>query len=244
MSACQLSSYADQAVPDHGEDYDSADDDRPLAVYDRLPSSFGLDRFVLTNFTRRSHPTDGIEFRGTGGRALVVVGEPRRTDRRRSAAIEGRSEENDQGLPGELLENPNAASYPRGHLFFDRSYVLKFGDGLSGASRHHVSAVARYQDGQPFSRLVVVQDLAQGAEVVTAYRAGRTRFTFTSTLDARLEKGFTFGRYRAAVRLEIFNLPNLGYEIEENPVTGRASSVSTTAVQPPRAVRVGFRLEF
>jgi hypothetical protein len=102
---------------------------------------------------------------------------------------------------------------------------------------------ARYQDGQPFSRLVIAQGLAQGPELVSAYSPGRTRFTFTGTIDARIEKGVRIGSHRAAVRLDLFNLANLGYEVEENVVTGPAFR-NTTAVQPPRTLRLGFHLEF
>jgi len=101
----------------------------------------------------------------------------------------------------------------------------------------------RYQDGQPFSRLVIAPGLAQGPEVIQAYRSGRTRFTFTFTLDARIEKGVTIAGHRAAIRLDVFNLSNAHLEVEENAVTG-ASFRATTAVQPPRTLRLGFDIRF
>ena len=75
------------------------------------------------------------------------------------------------------------------------------------------------------------------------FRNGRTRFTFTGTLDARLQKGFTFGSRRLAAVLEGYNLLNMGLEVEEVQVTG-ALSRATTAVLPPRALHVGVRLTF
>jgi hypothetical protein len=43
--------------------------------------------------------------------------------------------------------------------------------------------------------------------------------------------------------LEVFNLLNNSKEVEENVVTG-ALFRSTTAVQPPRAVRIAARVGF
>jgi hypothetical protein len=105
------------------------------------------------------------------------------------------------------------------------------------------AVTARYQDGQPFSRIVVVPDLAQGPEIVQAYPAGRTRFTFTATIDMRLEKGFEFGRTRASLRVDVFNLTNRANEVEEDVFTGPAFR-QTIAVQPPRTIRAGLRFEF
>jgi hypothetical protein len=236
------SSYALRLIPDRDS---PSRPDRLLAVYDRLPSSFGADRYVLTNSPGETARYDGTEISWewrtcrwwSSGMALSYdsLGQ--------SASRGPRADENDQGLPGEVFETPNANSYPHGHLFYDRSYVLKFDVGYQAPKGITIAAVARYQDGQPFSRLVVVPDLAQGADLVNAEEPGRVRFTFTSTLDARIEKAFDVRGHRTAVRLEIFNLPNLGYEIEENPVSGPAFR-STIAVQPPRALRVGVHVEF
>ncbi len=240
-----VSSYRVLYVPDQGESYDSPTDDRLLAIYDRLPSSFGLDHFVLTNPSGERAAYEGIEvaWRFTGVRWWSFAGASAYQTDAAGANRGYRSNENDQGVIGELFENPNAASYPTGRLFFDRSYVLKWSTSYHGPHDVRAAVTARYQDGQPFSRLVIAQELAQGPEVVAAYSAGRTRFTFTATIDARLEKGFKVGSRRAAVRLDLFNLTNAGYEVEENAVTGPAFR-NTTAVQPPRTLRLGFHVEF
>jgi len=102
---------------------------------------------------------------------------------------------------------------------------------------------ARYQDGQPFSRLVLVPSLNQGPEAISADRPGHTRFTFTATVDARIEKGFAIGRHHGALRVDVFNLLNKGYEVEENPVAG-LNFRQTIAIQPPRTVRLGFNMTF
>jgi hypothetical protein len=239
------SSFVVVDVPDPGVDYDSPADDRLLATFERVPESFGSDRYLLTNVSGDTASYDGLEIAwrvmrprwwGLAGASAI-----------RTSGAGGnrgfRSDENDQGAIGELFENPNADVHEAGRLFFDRAYVLKLATGYEAPHDVSLAISARYQDGQPFSRLVIAPDLAQGPEIVPAYPNGRTRFTFTATLDARIEKRFRVHDRTAAVGVEIYNLPNLGLEVEENALTGPAFR-QTTAVQPPRAVRVRFHLEF
>jgi hypothetical protein len=238
-------SYVVRQMPDAGVDYDSAADDGLLPTFDRLPASFGLDRYLLTNVPDDRASYEGLEvsWSTTRARWWGYAGASAFQTNGAAGNRGFRSDENDQGVIGELFENPNAASYPRGRLFFDRAYVLKLAAGYEAPHGVRLAMTARYQDGQPFSRLVVAPDLAQGPELVAAYPNGRTRFTFTATVDAKVEKRLVLGNHAAAVRLEVYNLTNLGLEVEENPLTGAAFR-RTTAVQPPRALRVGFRLEF
>ena len=102
---------------------------------------------------------------------------------------------------------------------------------------------ARYQDGQHFARLVILPSLNQGPEAVRAFRNGRTRFSFTSNLDLRVQKGFTLGGHRLVGIVEGFNVFNEHFEYEEATVTG-AISRQRTAVQPPFALHVGVRVPF
>ncbi len=81
--------------------------------------------------------------------------------------------------------------------------------GLRGGS------VARYQDGQHFTRVVIASDVNQGIDFVPALPRGLTRFTYTFTLDTRLEKHFPIRGHRAALILDVFNLLNTNNEVEE-----------------------------
>jgi hypothetical protein len=90
---------------------------------------------------------------------------------------------------------------------------------------------------------VIADGLAQGAEIVQAYPRGGQRFTYTATLDARIDAHWRIGRRTIGLALEAFNLPNMALEVEEDIVTGPAFR-TITAVQPPRVVRVGLRLGF
>ena len=106
-----------------------------------------------------------------------------------------------------------------------------------------LGAVARYQDGQAFSRLVLATDLPQGAEAVRGSPNGRTRFAYTLTVDSRLQKQLAAWRGRLTLMLDVFNLLNMSNEVEEVVLTGPAFR-QTAAVQPPRTFHFGARITF
>ncbi len=78
---------------------------------------------------------------------------------------------------------------------------------------------------------MVFDGLNQGAEAVRAFENGGTRFMFTLTLDARLQKGIQVGRSRVDLLLDGYNLLNKGDEIEESQIDGPTWR-KITAVQP------------
>jgi len=242
----QASDYSVGYVVDPGERFAESEDDRLLPVYSRLPSSFGQDSYLLTNPAGHRSRHGGVEvtverMMASGWRTRfdgTAFGASGLGANRGFGALEA-----DTGAVGELFENPNARTYAWGHTFFDREYVMKWWNGYAAPREFLFSAVARYQDGQPFSRLVIVPDLSQGPEAIAAYRRGRTRFTYTLTVDAHVQKSLRVGRARLTAVVEVFNVLNNSKEVEEDVVTG-ALFRTTTAVQPPRAVRVAARVGF
>jgi len=72
---------------------------------------------------------------------------------------------------------------------------------------------------------------------------GAQRFTYMFTLDAKVEKDVVFGRRQVGLIAEAYNLTNATIEAEEYVVTGHAFR-RVSAVQPPRAVRIGVRVGF
>jgi hypothetical protein len=240
-----LSSYTVSFVPDQGADYFGSLVDR-LAVYNRLPSSFGHDRYVLTNPAGDTARYEGFELTGEvrGTHIDSIVGAMAYLTRGGAASPGFTALENDQGVIGDRFIDPNAAPFEPGSNFFDRSYVLKWSTIYDNGRGFHTGVSARYQDGQPFTRLVVAQDLNQGPEVIQAYRVGATRFLFTVTIDAEIAQAFRFGRNREfQFTVDVFNLANQANEVEENPIGGPTFR-QTTAVQPPRTLRVGFKIKF
>jgi outer membrane receptor protein involved in Fe transport len=172
---------------------------------------------------------------------LLVSGTAHRVDG--DAASRGfRATEDDPGLVGERFDAPNADTNARGRLFFDRAYTIKLAGRWRAPGDVRLGWVARYQDGQPFARLLLVPDLPQGPDLVRAVPDGRHRFAYTLTVDARAEKGFRLGRHRLRASVEAFNLLQTRHEAEEDVLTGPAFR-TPTFVQPPRTVRAGLRLD-
>ncbi|RPJ71410.1 MAG: hypothetical protein EHM24_12505 [Acidobacteria bacterium] len=241
-----LDDYVLRQIPDAGNDFLNPVDDRVLEVYDRRPESFGEDRDILTNPPGHDSHYIGVDVgleRVFDGRWYMLFGAAAHRSDGIGANRNFRVNESDPGLLGETFQNPNALTYARGRLFLERGYVIKWSSGLVTGRGFSAGAMARYQDGQHFSRLVIVPDLAQGPEAVQAYTRGHSRFTFTFTLDTRLEQAFGLAGGRLAVVLDAFNLLNTRNEVEEDPVVTRAFRAST-ALQPPRTIRLGLRYEF
>jgi hypothetical protein len=233
-------------VEDTGLDLLDAADDQLLPIFNRLPLSFGADSYVLRNVegnSARDHGLDLVLERPFSGRWGMLIGATAHKSTGTGGNRGFRPDENDQGVLGEVFSDPNAATSGRGRLFFERGYVVKWSAmyqlpyGLRGGT------AARYQDGQHFTRVVIAPDVEQGVEFIPALPRGLTRFTYTFTLDTRLEKQIRMGGGHASVILQVFNLLNTNNEVEENEVTGPAFR-EATAVQPPRSVRLGLRFTF
>ena len=243
-----LSSYTTVAVPDQGVDTVGSGDDQTLIFYNRSPATFGGDRYLLTN---PANPA-GDESTFVGAE---LVGQWRHQNFFAMAGITaGRSEEiagnrgfgpleNDEGVLGDVYSNPNSGTNPEGRVFTERGYTIKTALTYLFSHDWSLSAIGRYQDGQHFARIVIEPDLNQGADFARAFRNGRTRFTFSMTVDARLQKTFTIADRKLTAMIDAYNLFNQSLEVEEDSVTGPSSRL-TTAVQPPRVLMLGVRVPF
>ena len=240
-----LSGYTTIEIPDEYIFLRNPEDDRILTVYNRSPSTFGQDTYVVTN--PELDAAHSLALRLTAERAserlFILFGATAYLAEGSGGSRGYGPRENDPDVPGELFTNPNAATYARGRLFSDRGFTIKWTTLYKMPYDVTLGAIARYQDGQPFSRMVVARDLNQGTEAVQAYPSGGTRFTFTGTLDLRVQKGFMIGANRLDVMLDAYNLLTRSNEVEEYVVTGPAFRTST-AIQPPHSVHLGLRVTF
>ena len=216
-----------------------------LPVYNRLPSSFGHDQYLLTNPSKDADTFEGVVLSSeiTRDRWALLFGATASQTAGLAANRGFHVEENDPAVAGEVFADPNAGNEARGRLFFDRAFTIKVASVRQFAHDVSLGIIARYQDGQPFSRVTIVPDLNQGTDFVRAYPAGDARFSFTGTLDLRVQKGFAAGSARIDAFLDAYNLFNLGYEVEERVVTGSGFR-TITAIQPPMAVHLGVRVTF
>ena len=69
------------------------------------------------------------------------------------------------------MTDPNATTHARGNLFWDRQYTVRIATAYKFAHDITVGAVARYQDGQAFSRMVVVPGLNPGTDAIRAFHS-------------------------------------------------------------------------
>jgi hypothetical protein len=239
-----FSAYTRSVVIDPGVDVAGGTTMQPLPIYNRPASTFGTDAYLLTNRDIEA------SFAGVDVTVQIV------TDRLllNLGGTAGRSEgwasnrgfhydENDIAVLGEVFADPNANTFAKGRPLMERGYTLNVSGAYQFAHDIRFGMAARYQDGQHFSRMVVAPDLDQGPELVRAFASGETRFTFTCTVDTRLQKGFDVAGHHVVAFVDVFNLLNIGLEVEEFTVTGPMSRM-TSAVQPPRALHVGVRFGF
>ncbi len=245
LNSVGAASYTTIGLPDAAKDLINPSDDRTLTVYNRLPSSFGQDSYLVTNTGQPAAEVYGLRMslEHTSQRLFLLFGATA------SAALGSGGNrgygplENDQDIPGEIFTTPNGNSYARGRLFADRAFTIKWTTLYRLPADITVAGIARYQDGQPFSRMVVVPNLNQGVEAVQSYPNAGSRYTFTGTLDLRVQKGLTVGATRIDAIFDAYNLFTRNNEVEEYVVSGPRFR-TPTFIQPPRSLHVGLRLTF
>ncbi|MQA31921.1 MAG: hypothetical protein GEU82_19155 [Luteitalea sp.] len=240
-----IGSYSRIGIPDPGHDFGDAGDDQILPVYNRLPSSFGRNQYLLTNPGQQAATAFALTLTAEGStdRLFLLFGATASAANGAAANRGYDPLENDQDALGELFTNPNAATHARGRLFNDRAFTIKWTTVYRFPGNVHFGAIARYQDGQPSARLVVAQALNQGGEAVRAFPNGGNRFTFTGTLDLRVQKPFTIGPMRLDAIVDLYNLVTRSNEVEEYVVTGPAFR-TPTAIEPVPSMHIGVRLTF
>lgn len=236
------SSYAVTFIRDPGID---AVGNQLLPVYDRPPSTFGQDRYLLTNPPDHEATFVGVEITAqtTLDHLFLIAGATAGRSEGLSGNVGFRPLENDHDVIGDVFIDPNSRTFAQGRVFTERGYTIKTAGVWSLPWDVKLGYAARYQDGQHFARVLVVPGLNQGVEQIRASRNGATRFTFTATLDGRLQKTFAIDRHRLTILFDAYNILNTATEVEEFSVTGPASRL-TSAVQPPRAVHLGLRFSF
>ncbi|HZR23105.1 MAG TPA: hypothetical protein VFA59_05905 [Vicinamibacterales bacterium] len=237
--------YTAVSVSDPGLDLFSASDDQTLRVSNLVPSANYKFDNMLTNAADATARRLGAKLTAQykTDRAFVLFGATAFAAQGVATSRGYQASENDQGLVGEDPLNPNATIFDSGRLFGDRAFVGKLTASYRFPSDVTLGAIARYHDGQPFARLVIVPNLNQGPEIVRAFDNGGSRFTFTATLDVRLQKEFAAAGHRVAVFVDGFNVTNRSDEVEERAVTGSGFRVPTL-LQPPRTFHIGARLAF
>jgi hypothetical protein len=85
-------------------------------------------------------------------------------------------------------------------------------------------------------------------DVMVVGRVDQIRLPAISSLDARLEKAFRFGRFNLAADLDVFNILNtatvLGRQYDINAAEGTTGPNKVLEIMNPRIARIGVRLNF
>lgn len=240
--------YTIVTQPDKNADFTDASDDQQLTAYNRKIETFGTGTYTLANpanIGENSIYAFDLTAQYRGRRARLAFSAAAVAAKGTAASRGFRADENDPMIIGDAFANPNATvNAADGRTFFDRGYIGKIIAAVDLPGRISLGVVARYEDGQPFSRLAIFENLNQGPEAVVAYRNGRpTRFTYISTTDVRLQRTSAFGSKQLTLIVDGFNVFNIGREVGEY-VIGDANFRKTTLIEPPRTIRVGVRIAF
>jgi len=235
------SAYVRSTIPDEG----FGDGPSQLPAFNRLPSSFGADRYLLTNPDQPHSTYVGAELTGQTEteHLFFLLGFTAGRVEGLSAYPGFKSSENDYGVQGDVFIDPNSRTFAQGRDFTERGYTIKTATAYRFPHDLRIGLIGRYQDGQHFSRFVIDPNLNQGTELIRAFRNGRSRFTFTATGDLRVQKGIEAGTHHLDLILDAYNFLNLALQVEEDVRTGPTWR-RTTAVQPPLAIRAGLRIQF
>lgn len=246
-----LDAYSKVSIYDPGDNRIPGDhDDLNLTVFNQNADTLGRDFFLLTN---PKGPSPRVtRYRGLD-LTLVKKFSPMTVFFFSATATEavgttspGNTEwENDDNIVGALDDNPNALLFARGRVRFDRAYTARLGMSFPLPLGFRLAALAKYYDGQPFARKIIVTGLNQGPFYVQAFPRGVARYEFNLTLDIRLEKSLKWGPGKGRIFLEGYNILNLAQATEENEWTGPEFPLRyATEVQSPRVFRLGIGYEF
>jgi hypothetical protein len=242
--------YRTRIIQDIGDNQIPGDtDDLTFSIFDRNQEAWGRDFFLLTN------PDPDSRFSTYEGLDLTLV---KAWDERFlfylaltamhivGTTSPGNSEwENDDGVIGSLYDDPNTTINARGRMRFDRAYTARIGLSAPLPFGARLGLVAKYYDGQPFARKIVIEDLNQGPLFIQAHPRGVARYEYNMTVDLRLEKSLHLGTGVCRFLIDAFNLFNQNLATRENEWTGPDFPLRfATMVQSPRVVRAGFNFEF
>jgi len=235
-------------------------DDQHLTVYSQNPATFGGDRYLLTNPPDLRTLDKGLQAEIRAAWRTLFVNASFVAEQSYGPANPGNAVfENDPGVIGALFMDPNTLVNASGRGFMDRAYAGK----IQGTYRLpwggiEIAGVVDYFDGLAFARQLLVSGLAQGPIVIDATSRG-TDFSnplsgnrAQAVINGNLRFGRTFrlpkGRLpqgTLGAALEILNVANSGYRIQENDASGTAFNLRLPVeIQPARFARIELRYAF
>jgi hypothetical protein len=225
-------------------------DDQTLTLYNRNPDALGQDFLLLTNPRGLDASFKGLEIRLV--KPLLDVWEFTASFtvmQTLAATNPGNSVlENDTGFVGALGTDPNTFVMATSRTYFDRAFVGKATGYYFAPKGFRLGFVAKYYDGLPFGRLLLVDGFNQGPFFVRATpraHPGGFQTQFNFTLDTRVAREFRLRRGTLSGYLDLFNVLNQDKNTLEADLTGPSfESRVPLAIQAPRAARLGIEWRF
>ncbi|NOR15223.1 MAG: hypothetical protein GQ544_05930, partial [Candidatus Aminicenantes bacterium] len=245
-----FSAYDPEHFLDWGDDHILyTHDDQIFTVYNQRQESFGQDYFLLTNLEpdARTSLYFGLDLNliKKFGEKFTFLLSLTATQAEGETNPGNTEYENDDGVVGHLLDNPNTLINSRGRMRFDRAYTGRIGIDYLAPWDIRLGCVIKYYDGQPFSRQIIIEGMNQGPYYIQAHPRGKMRYEYNRTVDIRIEKMFQLKTTRLRVILDAFNLLNRALATEENPWSGpNFQARYALEVQSPRVFRLGLIFDF
>lgn len=249
-SGVTFNDYVPLYVMDSGDDrIPYTYDDLGFTVFNQTEESLGRDFFLLSNVP---DDTRNTFYYGFDLNLLKRFGErftfflSLTATQADGAGNPGNSVwENDDGLPGELFDDPNTLINAKGRLRFDRAYTGRLGIHYRAPLGINLGCIIKYYDGIPFTRRIIVENLNQGPIAIQAHPRGVARYEYNRTIDIRIEKVLHSGRHRLRLIFDGFNITNLHQATEENEWTGPEFPLRyATEIQSPRVFRIGLSYDY
>ncbi|MGQ9634979.1 MAG: hypothetical protein ACUVXB_12125 [Bryobacteraceae bacterium] len=247
-------SFQSVPVADPGPDgLPGTPDDLPLRVYAQDPSTFDLDHYLLTNPPGLKMTSQGLSAELRLDRPLVAWHASFLAVKALGPTNPGNSPfENDPGVLGALLMDPNTTLHASGRTFFDRAYAGKTFLHLRLPARRtgleFVSSTI-YLDGLAFGRRLLVTSLPQGPFLASATVRGspegghRTQYVLHWNL--RIARTFSVRRTTLRPSLDVMNVLNRAHKLRELDLTSpRFHQRLPVAIQPPRSLRLNMEVTF
>jgi hypothetical protein len=242
------------AVTDPGPDgLPGTPDDQPLELYAQDPTTFGTDHYRLTNDPELDMASQGLLAQLQQSRGMFAWWVSFLAVKALGPANPGNSAwENDPGVLGSLLADPNTLVNSAGRTFFDRAYAGKAALALELPARYgglQVASQALYLDGLAFGRRLLVTGLPQGPFLAAATVRGspegghRTQYVFHWNL--RISRSVARGPVRLRPSVDLLNVLNSRHKLREADLTStRFLERLPLAIQPPRAFRLTMEITF
>lgn len=239
------SAYQPVPLADPGNDgIPGTSDDAVFTVYSLDPSFLGKDFLVLTNRAFGEGTSKGfqLQLRYEVKDLLVVKASFTGTQTDVPTAPGNSPFRNDPGSVGTLGADPNTLLMARSTSYFDRGFVGKLAVDYNVTHGWNVGVIARYYDGLPFGRLLLVDGLPQGPFYIRVTPRDNFpegfRTQFNPTLDFRVQKTFHAGRHSWTAALEGFNVLNQAHNTQELDLTSvNFSKRVPVSIQSPRLLR-------